>query len=301
MVSVIIPTCNRARLIHRSLNSVLNQTFEDYEIIIIDDCSDDNTEATIDKYIDKNIKYFRHKVRKGGAAARNTGLGIAEGRFVAFLDDDDEWLPEKLKFQVEVLDNKPELGMVYTGYFYIDDIKKRTLKIFRPAKKGFIYNDLLKTNCVGTTSTPLIRKECFDKVGVFDEALPACQDWDMWIRISKAFEIDYLKQPLVNFFIHNDRITRNVKAKIEGRKILLKKFYDDIKESKQNLSIHYFTIGYLLCHNDKVSDGRKKIFKSIKLYPFNIIYYKYFFLSLFGSSIYKKLLNFKARLGNILA
>ena len=299
IVSVIIPTCNRERFIPRSLGSVLNQSFEDYEIIIVDDCSEDNTGEIVSKYDDKRIRYIRHKKRMGGSAARNTGIRNSNGLFIAFLDDDDEWLPEKLCLQIELFIKRPELGMVCTGYFYIDDITKKVLKKFSPEKKGFIYKDLLETNCLGTTSTAMIRKECFGRVGVFDEDLPACQDWDMWLRISKMFEIDFLGQPLVKFFIHKNRITRNIKAKIKGRKTILNKYYEDIKKCNKTLSGHHFIIGYLMCHHGDVFSGRKEIIKAIRLHRYDMGYYKYLFLSLLGASFYSKLLAIKTRITNI--
>jgi glycosyltransferase involved in cell wall biosynthesis len=180
-VSVIIPTYNRAHLIGRAIQSVLDQTYQDFEIIIVDDGSTDNTEVVLKKFQNKDerIRYIRHDKNKGGSTARNTGIKAARGRFIALLDSDDEWLPEKLQKQLEVFESSPpEVGVVYTKTYH-----RANKKIYpfskEEQKDGMIFQDLLNLdiskNC-GQTSTLLIKKECFEKVGLFDERFPRQQD-----------------------------------------------------------------------------------------------------------------------------
>lgn len=140
-VSVIIPTYNRAHLVGRAIQSVLNQTYKDFELIIVDDGSTDNTEDIIKKYQkkDERIKYIRRKKNKGGSVARNTGINAAIGEYIAFLDSDDEWLTEKLERQMKVFKStSSEVGVVYSGFFRINDRRNEIESIFNPKKRGYI-------------------------------------------------------------------------------------------------------------------------------------------------------------------
>ena len=173
-VSVIIPTHNRAESLRSAITSVLNQTYQDFEIIIIDDASKDNTREVIAHFSDTRIKYIYNQLGKGDAGSRNIGIINSSGEYIALLDDDDEWLPEKLEMQTYLLDNGPsEVGGVYTGRIPIEKVSGRILPIYNPKT-----TDLLKENCI-TTSSILIRKKCFEKYGLFDEGMPSCSDYDM--------------------------------------------------------------------------------------------------------------------------
>jgi len=149
-VSVIVATYNRANFIDRAIKSILNQIYQDFEIIIVDDGSSDNTEEIIKGYKDKRIIYIKHKKNQGISTARNTGIKRAKGEYIAFLDSDDEWFPEKLERQVVLLQNESsEVGVVYSDLRYIDENGKDMNKLLNPRKEGYIYKDLLGENCVG--------------------------------------------------------------------------------------------------------------------------------------------------------
>lgn len=154
-------------------------------------------------------------------------------------------------------------------------------------------DDLLTENCIGTTSTAVIRRECFDKVGGFDVYLRGSQDWDLWIRIAREFPIDYVARPLVRFLNHDIRITHDLDAKIQGKERLFNKIFTYIEEKPKIISNHLFVIGYLYCTKGDVKTGRKKIFEALKKHPFKIKYYKYFIPSLLGVSCYKYLATLK--------
>src|SRR5262245_35235747 len=172
-VSVIIPTHNRAHFLRGAIFSVLNQTFQDFEIIIVDDASNDTTSQVVGSFDDKRLRYVRHETNKGGSAARNTGILASKSEYIAFLDDDDEWLPEKLAKQMDVLiGSPPEVGCVYTGYIWVDRVSSRVLSQYSPTKRGNLFHDLLASNCVGGTSSILLKRDCLRKVGLFDESLP---------------------------------------------------------------------------------------------------------------------------------
>ena len=165
-VSIIIPTYNREQLIARSIKSVLNQTYQDFEIIIVDDASTDNTEEVISNFNDKRIRYIRHEKNKGAAAARNTGIRAARCDYIAYQDSDDEWLPEKLARQMELLeDASPQVGVIYTGFWKTENHRRTYIPFsWVSQKNGDIHKELLKGNFIGSPVV-LTKKECFRQGG----------------------------------------------------------------------------------------------------------------------------------------
>ena len=283
-VSVIIPTYNRANLVAKAIKSVLSQTYQDFEIIVIDDGSTDNTEEIIRSFKDKRVKYIKkYKENKGSSVARNIGIKVARGKYIALLDSDDEWLPEKLDKQIKVLQSEsPEVGVVYSNLCYIDENGKSMNKLRNPKKEGYIYEDLFGKNCVGTPSTVLIRKECFHQVGLFDDLLNAMEDWDMWIRIAKYYRFALIKVPLVKYRLHSNQKTRNLELKIITANRILVKYANELEIRREAHSKHCFRVGNRFCHMGKTKEGRRYLLKAISLYPFCIRYYICMFGSLFG-------------------
>lgn len=224
LVSVIIPTYNRAALLTRSIKSVLNQSFQDTEIIIVDDASTDSTEAIVRGLADPRIVYLKHETNRGGSAARNTGIKAACADLVAFQDSDDEWLPDKLAKQMDLLADAPAaVGVVYTGFWRINGETKEyipgpTVK----ATQGNIHQELLTENFV-TTQAVLVKKECFQTAGLFDESLPRFQDWELFLRIAKYFEFLYVPEPLVISYFTAGSISSKPQALIEAIEIILAK------------------------------------------------------------------------------
>jgi glycosyltransferase involved in cell wall biosynthesis len=288
-VSTIVPTFNRAHMVEKAINSVLSQTYQDLELIVVDDGSVDETSRLLSKINDDRVIYIRHEKQKGAAEARNTGVAASRGRFLAFLDDDDEWLPDKLELQMEVFAKQPEIGMVYTGYFYVNAESKEIFREFRPKVRGMLDDRLLMENCVGTTSTAVVRRECFEGVGGFDVQLRSSQDWDLWIRIARGYAIEFIPRPLVKFLNHDLRITHNMSSKIQGKERLLEKISPLIENKPKILSHHFFVIGFLYCATGDVENGKKWLWKAIKLNPGNIKYYKHLVPSLLGGSFYRYL------------
>jgi glycosyltransferase involved in cell wall biosynthesis len=295
-ISVIIPTYNRANLIEKAIKSVLKQTYQDFEIIIVDDGSTDNTEEIIRGFKDKRVKYIKkYKMNRGISVARNIGIKIARGKYIAFLDSDDEWFPEKLNKQIKILqDGSPELGVVYSISCYIDESGKNINKL-RNSKKveGYIYEDLLGKNYVGTPSTVLIRKECFHQVGLFDDLLNAQEDWDMWIRIAKYYRFALIKIPLVKYRLHSNQLSKNLGVKIISANRILIKYANELEIRRGAHSKHYFYIGNRFCHMEKTKEGQRCLCKAISLYPFCIRYYICIVGSLFGPKCFIYFVNIK--------
>ena len=270
-VSVIIPTYNRAHLIGRAIQSVLNQTYRDFEIIIVDDGSTDNTEEVIKEFQkrDERIRYIKHERNKGYPKALNTGIKAAKGEYIAFQDDDDEWLPEKLEKQMRVFENAPaKVGVVYTGFWRIENNKKIYIPFFWvKQKEGNIHEELLKGNFIGTPAA-LVRKECFEKVGGFDTKLPYLQDWELWIRISKCYQFRYIDSSLLNSFYTPDSLNYQpplIRAKT--MKLILSKHFNDFAKNKKLLSGHYFSLGVNLYYSsENFEEGKNYLIKAVKIH-----------------------------------
>ena len=208
LVSVIIPTYNRGWIIQEAIDSVLDQDFNDYELIVVDDGSEDNTLEILEAY-GKAIKVLQQGNR-GVSAARNRGIEEATGRLLAFLDSDDLWLPKKLSTQVKFFENNADALINQT-----QEIWNRNGLRVNPKKRhhkfsGMIFERSLEL-CLVSPSAVMIAKDLFDTVGVFDENLPACEDYDLWLRISCRYPVHLTDLPLViKRGGHDDQLSKGV-------------------------------------------------------------------------------------------
>jgi glycosyltransferase involved in cell wall biosynthesis len=287
-VSVIIPTHNRAKILPLAVKSVLHQTFQDFEIIIVDDASQDNTEEVIRGFRDNRIKYFRREMSGGDAVARNLGIVNSEGEYLAFLDDDDEWFPKKLQRQVTLIESsQPVVGGVYTGQVNIDGTNGKILSIRLGDKKGNLFNELLGGFRFSTSSV-MVKKECFHQIGLFDENIPYNSDFDMWVRISKNFQFECIEEPLTKYYIHATKLSTNFDLVIKGQEMVGEKYKHWYKLNPKSYSRKYLEIGILYCLNGHSRKGRRAYLKSITLSPFWMKPYLIFFLSCLGTNIFRK-------------
>jgi glycosyltransferase involved in cell wall biosynthesis len=301
-VSILIPTHNRARLLRKAIVSVLEQSFQDFEIIVVDDASDDDTRDVVESLADGRIRYFRHAENRGEGASRNTGLVHSTGQYIAFIDDDDTWLPDKLTAQVRLLDACPsDVGGIYTGYFRVDMENGETLATIQPEKRSNLYADLRSYNWVGTPSTVLLRRECFDRAGKFDEHLKFGPDYDMWIRISKFYQFEFISRPLVRYAVHPNRLSADTSTILRGKEAHLAKYPDYFAGDRRAYGRYFLTLGVLYCYNRKLSKGRAALRHAIRIYPYEIRSYFNLFLSLWGSENFIRLKLLKERLQHSLS
>ncbi len=206
-VSVIIPTYNRVKLLNRALESVFKQTYRHFEVIVVDDGSTDQTVHNLEHHPHLTLI---HKENQGVSKARNTGLEHAKGDFIAFLDSDDEWKPKKLERQVEFFENNPDAMICQT-----DEIWIRNGKHLNPLKKhqkvgGWIFKECLPL-CIVSPSAVMMRRKLFDIVGNFDESFPACEDYDLWLRVAARFPIHLIKERLViKYGGHKDQLSHTI-------------------------------------------------------------------------------------------
>lgn len=286
-VSVIIPTYNRAEYLNKAIASVLAQTFEDFELLIVDDCSSDNTSRVVENITDTRIRYIRNNSNRGIAAVRNIGIKNTRGEYIAFLDDDDEWLPTKLEIQVRMLEpGSAKLGAIYTGVVSINTTSNKVVKINIPRYRGNILKNLLLQNFI-VTSSVVLKKRCFEEVGLFDEKIVYAEDYDMWIRISKEFEFDYVKDQLVKYRVHQNSISGNYTAVISGLERLMTKHNELFASNNKAYSNHLLWLGVAYCYDGKIKSGRKAFIKAIKLNPPDIRLYYNLAISMLGPNKYK--------------
>jgi len=209
-ISVIIPTFNRIDLLKRAIDSVLNQSIKPYDIIVVDDGSIDGTSDMIQqKY--KSIKLIQQK-NSGVSAARNNGIKNAQGDWIALLDSDDEWKKNKLEEQVNKLTDNPKYDFCHTNEIWIRNGIRVNQKKRHKKYGGFIFDKCLDI-CRISPSSVLFNKNIFNHVGWFNDKLPICEDYDLWLRITAEFEILFIDKPLiVKYGGHSDQLSHSVEA-----------------------------------------------------------------------------------------
>lgn len=225
-VSVIIPTYNRLPMLKEAIHSVLDQDFEDFELIVVDDGSTDGTSDEIRRYGGR-VKLIQNNENKGVSFSRNRGILQSKGKYIAFLDSDDLWVKGKLKLQVSFLDENPQYPMCYT-----DEIWIRKGKRVNPMKKhekysGWIFEKCLPL-CIISPSSTMMRRSLFSQVGLFDEALPVCEDYDFWLRVSSRFPIFFIPEKLIiKRGGHSDQLSQREWGNDRYRVIALEKILQE--------------------------------------------------------------------------
>lgn len=277
LVSIILPTYNRSNVVGRAIESVLGQTFTNFELIVVDDGSTDDTLKILENYNDERIRIFSHDNNKGGSAARNTGISKSDGKYIAFIDSDDEWLRTKLQLQVEKIRSHPSLSIVYTGHYKNSQGTREIGQI--PQHDGNIFEAQLARDRVNPTSTVLVDKHCFETVGTFNESLNARQDYEMWLRIAKKFNFGYIKKPLVIMHEGEDRITDNVDRRIRATLTIVNKYSKEIdnlpkRKKRSTLATQYFSMGRYCQKHERYKLARSFLMRSatydptlIKIWP----------------------------------
>lgn len=235
-VSVIIPAYNEEQHIAQSIKSVLHQTYPCEEIIILDDGSTDDTETIVKRFEDSSIRYI-YQDNQGVCQTRNRAIEEAKYSLIAWLDADDFWMPEKMEKQIAQVKDHPESGMYYSDYRKVDhegeELPHRRQN--RTTPSGWIFRDLFKRNVI-QPSTTLIRKECYEDVGMYNDDLQRCWDYEMWLRIALKYKISGCSDQLSNYRIIEDRMSTNRKKSRGAIIKLLKNMYQSAKGTEQEVS-----------------------------------------------------------------
>lgn len=225
-ISIIMPTYNRAHCIGRAIESVLKQTWKNWELIIVDDGSTDNTTFIVEKYkqqIGPQLYYYK-KVNEGVSKARNIAIKRSRGGLIAFLDSDDYYYPHKLERQVQALDNNPDAVMCYTNWstFYDDENDGSYLHPLPEKLQGYIYPELISVqNCFITTPSVLIKRDTLFAAGLFDINMNICEDIDLWRRVSRIGSITQIYEPLIGVHLRQEESFNYVES-VSARMTLYK-------------------------------------------------------------------------------
>jgi glycosyltransferase involved in cell wall biosynthesis len=271
LVSIIIPTFNRAHTIERALCSVTEQSLQDFEIIVVDDASTDETDAVIKRFNDPRIKYLRHEENRFAGAARNTGMAAATGKYIAFLDSDDAWLPEKLERQVGLLEGADnDCGCSYTGAIINIESGLVNQTTYRPSWHGDALKDYLLEKFPIWTPTFLFKSELLQQVGPFDTSLVRGEDVDFYLRMLQQCQLSCVPDPMVELFLDMGKEIAEVAEKCD--RILLTKHQELISQqgpfySRYIYATYEFRIGERYLNEGRIRDGLKNIGKAILQNP----------------------------------
>jgi glycosyltransferase involved in cell wall biosynthesis len=260
-VDVVIPVFNGERFLGDTLASVISQTCAPQKIIVVNDGSTDGTERMVESYPSPIPIQHIKQANRGLSSARNAGIANCDSQCVAFLDADDLWEPSKIERQVALFLNSPfsNLGAVYCGIKKVDavgaDRMRPDVRPFETGIRGQILDRLIHSNCVtGSASSVMIRRECLATVGLFDESLPTCEDWDMWLRMALRFQFDFVDEPLVRIREHKASMSTNTDRMIVGRILVLSKLLKtDVRRTAVMQELRYQILRLAICRRLKLT------------------------------------------------
>jgi glycosyltransferase involved in cell wall biosynthesis len=269
-VSVIIPTYNSGAMVRDAIQSVLAQTYSDFEIVVVDDGSTDNTESVVRQF-SRRARYFKQE-NQGVSTARNVGIRKSVGEYLAFLDSDDLWSPEKLAEQVPLLDCDPELGLVYSDWALASDqgiIQTSYLRDL-PCRSGYVFDDLIQSGFI-LTSGVVVRRACLEAAGDFDKSLAIAQDYDLWLRISYRWKVALVNKPLLIKRSCDGSLSSDLTKTAMERIALYKKVLRDIpgmtersrKLVRRQLAVNYWDVGYAYFDRLLLREARKNFMSSV--------------------------------------
>lgn len=242
-VSVVTPAYNAMKYLPATLESILQQTFTDFEVLIVDDGSTDNIVQWATGLVDPRVRFFS-QANQGVSVARNTAIAHAQGEYVAFLDADDLWEPTKLAKQVRCLDENPEVGLVHSWMVFIDEQGNSTGRVMKHNVEGYAWKEIVQSNKIACLSV-MVRRCCFDAVGAFDPSLRAIEDWDLWIRIANRYMIAVIKEPLAYYRQVPLSISKNCQVMEQSFNQVIEKAFQPASPSVQYLKNYSYVYAYL--------------------------------------------------------
>lgn len=282
-VTVVIPTYNPTLYLIDTVESVLNQTYHNLEILVVDDGSTEDIIFLLKNNITAGkINYIR-RVNGGTAAARNTGIVNSTGEYIAFLDHDDIWLPDKIALQVDALDCNPSCGMTYCNYQILDEQTGILIDPYSESGGGGMFEKFLYRNYITTASQIMVRRSCFEKVGIFDESLEIVDDYDFYLRLSRHYEINYDHRVLAHWRKHQFNTSKNYVKTQLGRIGVKEAAFDgwELTDSQKQL-LHnglrkdYYELAYYYLNSANYRESREYFRKAI---PYNTCKSIFYYLS----------------------
>lgn len=295
LVSVVIPTYDRPDLLIQAVASVQDQTYPNLELIVVDDHSPTPAAETLAAAgaNTPDLHLVRHETNRGANAARNTGIEAATGTFVAFLDDDDRWLPEKLERQVERFRTAPDdVGVVYTGATSID-ADGDVVYVFRPSLRGDVTTEFFRGGMIGSFSRVMVRTTAIDEAGRLDEQFPSWQDREWYLRLSRHWRFEYVREPLVVHTSPGEQISDDFERKRDVSYPLFLEKHRSLAASygprteRQFVASLSRTLGASGLRNGYHRDAVRYLLRSVRYYPFWWRTYAYLLLALGGRLTYR--------------
>lgn len=275
-VSVIIPTYNQVCFLREAIDSVLEQTFSDFEVLVVDDGSTDNTAEVIEAVSDLRVRYIRQD-NQGQGGARNTGLSASKGEYIAFLDSDDRFLPDKLESQIHVLDDREEVGLVAGGWVFIDAQGKNLFERHPWVALSDLGVRTWLYGCPFAVHSVLVRRSWLEQVSGFDDdrQLRGTEDWDLWLRLAYAgCHMAWIKRVVCSYRIHSTNTIRDASNKAQGIISVLDKFFSnpDLPLELRALEDHAYAVGCLRGARRKyvvgqVESAKQDVQRAIELDP----------------------------------
>lgn len=292
-VSVIVPTFNRARLVGPAVRSVLGQTYGDLEVVVVDDGSTDDTADVLAALEDPRVEVLRLPGNSGPAVARNHGIAQARGEVIAFQDSDDRWHKDKLARQLALLDSSPrDVGVVYSGIWRVTPegerfyVPKERILGTTYVKEGRVLRELARGNFVDLPAA-IVRRECLDAVGVFDETYPAIEDWELWLRIAGKYAYAYVAEALVEAPYSPDSISFDHQRNAQAYEILIAR-YESTFRAAGALAPHWFTLAAHRCACGDIAGSKRALRRSARLARPSRRSVRRFLLSLKGEESFRR-------------
>lgn len=291
LVSVIIPTFNRAKLLRQCVKSILEQSYSNLEIIIVDDGSNDNSFNAIKKIKDLRISYFKKK-NEGVASARNYGIKKANGKYITFCDDDDLFLKEKIRVQVNFLENNKNLAFCYTNGFIVKNLSKK--KFFSHLHQR-TFAQLLLENSQILTASVMARLKIVKKIKGFNEELKMCEDYDLWLRMAEKYSFNYIDKVFVLINKHSGNMSADTKSlfkygvqvKLNTLKRCQKNFPSSVKK-KYEVILTYQQGKYYFFEN-KLREARKNFIQLLLINPFSFKVVIFLVFTFLGQKYFDKI------------
>lgn len=289
-LTVLMPVYNaRENFLRQSIESVFNQTFEDYEFLIIDDKSQNDSRDIVLSYRDKPIRFVQNKENLGQMQTLNIGIGLSCGKYIARMDQDDISLPERFEKEVKIMDKFEDIGLVYSDSFIIDGVgarKKKTLFGYVKPYRSFVFDKLLERNFI-IGNTVVIRKRIFEDIGLFNPTYPIGAEYDLFLRLAQRYKIDFINEPLAEYRAHGENSSANAEKTTKEAIEILENLDKRALGKKQNkilnrtISCHKANLGmcYLFQYNRKLC--REKAIEALRMKFFNPKAFVAIFISIF--------------------
>ena len=271
-VSIITPTFNRAEFIEQAVSSVLGQTYANFELLIVDDGSTDNTRDLLEPALtDSRVRYFRQE-NQGQSVARNRALSVAKGDFVCFLDSDNYWPAEKLKKQIELFTQQPDYDVVYGDIIVIDEMGREVTRKNMSRYSDDIARYMIRDNCV-SMNTAMARSRCFDELGAMSGKRRVADDYELWLRFSAKFRFRYVPEFFAYYRVMDDQISSDKTRRFDSNWQIINDFRRDFPDA---MSEQEFDSGFAAFHSRKArylasqgdrSEALVELLKAIRLQP----------------------------------